>query len=138
MEKVLTLKLIGTIHTPLKRLEDCPKQGHEGGREGRIDVDPDYVSGLQGIQPGDELVLLTWLHQADREVLQVHPRGNPENPLTGVFRTRSPVRPNPIGLHTVKVVRRQGECTIFVNPLEVVDGTPVIDIKIAAKQYQVQ
>lgn len=123
------IEVIGTVRSPIKRLEDCPKQGDEGGRNVRVELDPAYAQGLKGVQPGDRLVLLTWLHQAERKILQVHPRGNKKNPLTGVFFTRSPARPNPIGLHEVKVLDRQDECTLVAGPLEVLDGTPIIDIK---------
>lgn len=134
MQKEKTLNIIGTLRSPLKRLEDCPKQGHEGGTIGRVEVDPAYAAGLRGIEAGDSLILLTWLHQADREILEVHPQGNQAKPLTGVFRTRSPARPNPIGLHEVKVLNREGEHTLVVAPLEVLDRTPVIDIKLAIGQ----
>lgn len=138
MQDKMTLKVIGTIRSPLKSLKDCPKQGHEGGSEARVELDPAYSEGLQGVEPGDNLVILTWLHQAGRDVLQVHPRGNPENPLTGVFLTRSPARPNPIGLHQVEVLSREGACTLVAGPLEVLDGTPVIDIKVAVGQQQTE
>lgn len=93
-----------------------------------IDIDPAYAPALHGIAVGDRLVLITWLHEAARDVLQVHPRGDRDRPMSGVFRTRSPARPNPLGLHTVQVLRVAGN-RLEVGPLEAIDGTPVIDIK---------
>jgi len=113
----------------LKTLEQCPKQGSEGAPVSRVEIDPPYRSALEGIEPGSQLVILTWLDQADRTALQVHPRGNPDKPLTGVFCTRSPNRPNPIGLHDVRVVALQENGTLVVESLEVLDNTPVLDIK---------
>src|SRR6185437_8928548 len=83
---------------------------------------------VAGPAAGDELVVLTWLHQSHRDVLKVHPRGKPENPLTGIFATRSPDRPNPIGLHRVTVRQIEG-MRLLIGPIEVIDGTPVVDIK---------
>ncbi len=122
------LRPIGTVRSNLKRLEDSPHQGAEGAPEAWLEIDPGFEEGLQGLLPGGEVILLTWLHQAHRDVLKVHPRGNPAHPLTGVFATRSPHRPNPIGLHRVKVLEIQKR-RIKVKPLEAIDGTPVIDIK---------
>jgi tRNA-Thr(GGU) m(6)t(6)A37 methyltransferase TsaA len=103
-------------------------QGDEGAPEAWLEIDPSVVPGMAGIQPGDELILLTWLHLAQRDVLQVHPRGDLNRPLTGVFATRSPDRPNPIGLHRVSVIE-VAEQKLRVAPLEAIDGTPVVDIK---------
>lgn len=100
----------------------------EGAPNAVLEIDPAYIEGLHRMRAGDEIIVITWLHQASREVLQVHPRGNPSNPLTGVFSTRSPDRPNPLGLHRVKVL----EITLgrlHIGPIEAIDGTPVIDIK---------
>jgi tRNA-Thr(GGU) m(6)t(6)A37 methyltransferase TsaA len=91
------------------------------------------VDALQGIQPGDMLFVLTWLHLAEREVLKVHPRDDRTRPMAGVFATRSPYRPNPIGLHRVRVVEIAG-ARLKVGPLEAIDGTPVIDIKPVLRQ----
>jgi tRNA-Thr(GGU) m(6)t(6)A37 methyltransferase TsaA len=120
---------IGRVHSSLTEPAEAPKQGHEGAPDARIEVLPDFVEALDGIAPGDEVVLLTWFHQADREVLKVHPRDDPSNPLTGVFATRSADRPNPIGLHRVEVLDLEDERWLTVRGLEAIDGTPVIDIK---------
>jgi tRNA-Thr(GGU) m(6)t(6)A37 methyltransferase TsaA len=103
-------------------------QGDEGAPEAWLELRPQAAPGLRGIQPGDELILLTWLHLAQRDVLQVHPRGDLNRPLTGVFATRSPERPNPVGLHRVAVLEVMGE-KLRVAPLEAIDGTPIVDIK---------
>lgn len=103
-------------------------QGDEGAPEAWIEISPQAEPGLMGIMAGDELIVLTWLHLAERDVLQVHPRGDPDRPLTGVFATRSPDRPNPLGLHRVTVLQ-VGEQRLRVAPLEAIDGTPIADIK---------
>jgi tRNA-Thr(GGU) m(6)t(6)A37 methyltransferase TsaA len=107
---------------------EAPKQGAEGAPEAWIEIDAAHAAGLEGVTAGDEVLVLTWLHLGRRDVLRVHPRGDPANPLTGVFATRSPDRPNPIGLHRVRVLER-APGRLRVWPLEAVDGTPVIDIK---------
>ena len=119
---------IGTVRSALRRLEDAPMQGDEGAPEAWLELTTAAAPGLIGIQPGDELILLTWLHLAERDVLQVHPRGDRNRPLTGVFATRSPDRPNPIGLHRVSVLE-VSEQKLRVAPLEAIDGTPIVDIK---------
>jgi tRNA-Thr(GGU) m(6)t(6)A37 methyltransferase TsaA len=119
---------IGFIESPIKSRENAPKQGYEGAPDTWINVNDHVAAGLEGILPGDEVILITWFHQSRRDVLTVHPRGNKDNPLTGVFATRSPDRPNPLGLHRVKILERTGN-KIKVGPLEAIDGTPVIDIK---------
>jgi tRNA-Thr(GGU) m(6)t(6)A37 methyltransferase TsaA len=103
-------------------------QGDEGAPEAWLELTPQAADGLVGIKAGDELIVLTWLHLADRSVLQVHPRGDLNRPLTGVFATRSPDRPNPVGLHRVSVLEVMGD-KLRVAPLEAIDGTPIIDIK---------
>jgi tRNA-Thr(GGU) m(6)t(6)A37 methyltransferase TsaA len=119
---------IGYVRSALRRLEDAPMQGDEGAPEAWLELTTAAAPGLIGIQPGDELILLTWLHLAERDVLQVHPRGDLNRPLTGVFATRSPDRPNPIGLHRVSVLE-VSEPNLRVAPLEAIDGTPLVDIK---------
>jgi len=120
---------IGIVRSELTRRGEAPRQGDEGAPEAWVEVRPEFAGALDGVSAGDELLLFTWLHLADRDVLQVHPRGDRSNPIAGVFATRSPDRPNPIGLHRVQVVRVEGGTRLRVRPLEAVDGTPVIDIK---------
>jgi tRNA-Thr(GGU) m(6)t(6)A37 methyltransferase TsaA len=103
-------------------------QGDEGAPEAWLELTPQSAPGLMGIQAGDDLLVLTWLHLAERDVLQVHPRGDLNRPLTGVFATRSPDRPNPVGLHRVTVLEAAGP-KLRVAPLEAIDGTPLVDIK---------
>jgi len=119
---------IGFIRSSLKNRSEAPRQGAEGAPNAFLDIFPEYSDGLDRVAVGDEIIVITWLHRARREVLKVHPRGVGSNPLTGVFLTRSPDRPNPLGLHRVKVLEiDQGRLTI--GPIEAIDGTPVIDIK---------
>lgn len=119
---------IGIVRSALTRREDAPRQGDEGAPEAWLELDPAVASGLAGLAAGDELMLLTWFHLADRDVLAVHPRGDPNRSMAGVFATRSPDRPNPIGLHRVTVREIDGS-RMRVEPLEAIDGTPVIDLK---------
>ena len=119
---------IGFIRSTLKRLSEAPRQGLEGAPNAILKLLPEYSEGLHRVQVGDEIIVITWLHQADRQVLQVHPRDNQSIPLTGVFLTRSPDRPNPIGLHRVKV-HELTSGGLLIGPIEAVDGTPVIDVK---------
>jgi tRNA-Thr(GGU) m(6)t(6)A37 methyltransferase TsaA len=123
-----TIEPIGVVRSALTRLEDAPMQGDEGAPEAWLEIMPSVEQGLAGIRAGDELIVLTWLHLAERDVLQVHPRGDLNRPLTGVFATRSPDRPNPIGLHRVTVLEAR-EQNLRVAPLEAIDGTPIVDIK---------
>ena len=119
---------IGLVRSSLKRPEDAPRQGSEGAPDARIEVKADFAEALQGIAVGQDIVLITWLDRAARDVLKVHPRGDLTAPLTGVFATRSPARPNPLGLHRVRVLEAAGN-ELRVGPLEAIDGTPVVDIK---------
>ena len=119
---------IGVVRSPLRKRADAPRQGNEGAPDAWILLEPSYADALRGVSAGDELVLLTWLHEADRGVLQVHPRDDESRPLTGVFATRSSDRPNPLGLHEVTVLGIDG-LELAVGPLEAIDGTPVVDIK---------
>jgi len=123
-----TIEPIGIVRSELDSLEAAPRQGYEGAPEAWLDLTGLVAQGLLGITPGDELIVLTWLYQARRDVLQVHPRGRLEAPLTGVFATRSPDRPNPVGLHRVSVLEVAGQ-RLRVTPMEAIDGTPVVDIK---------
>lgn len=109
-------------------MDSAPKQGDEGAPDAWIEFEPDVLDALQGIGSGDRLVVLTWLDQADRDVLVVHPRGDTSRPPTGVFATRSHHRPNPIGLHSVEVLEIDPP-RMKVSNLEALDGTPVVDVK---------
>jgi tRNA-Thr(GGU) m(6)t(6)A37 methyltransferase TsaA len=128
-ESQFSLWPIGTVRSPLKSREECPKQGFEGAPDAWLEIDPAFVEALDGLEVGREVLVLTWMHKADRNLLKVHPRGDPARPMRGVFATRSPDRPNPIGLHRVELMEIQGPGRIRVRPLEVVDGTPIIDLK---------
>ncbi|HET6597377.1 MAG TPA: tRNA (N6-threonylcarbamoyladenosine(37)-N6)-methyltransferase TrmO [Anaerolineales bacterium] len=123
-----TIEPIGFVRSELTRLEDAPMQGDEGAPEAWLEFTPQVAVGLLGVHPDDELLVLTWLHLAERDVLQVHPRGDRNRPLTGVFATRSPDRPNPIGLHRVSVLEVRAQ-RLRVARLEAIDGTPIVDIK---------
>jgi tRNA-Thr(GGU) m(6)t(6)A37 methyltransferase TsaA len=127
-EPTYELKPVGRVVSPLTDPASAPKQGNEGAPEAAIVFDPGAAEALDGIRAGDEVLVLTWLHRADRGVLRVHPRDDPANPVQGVFNTRSQDRPNPIGLHPVTVVSLDG-ATMRVRPLEALDGTPVLDVK---------
>ena len=120
---------IGYVRSILKQRAGAPRQAWDGAPDARLEMDPAFVDGLGGIEPGQEIWILTWLHEAQRSVLKVHPRGDVANPLTGVFATRSPDRPNPIGLHRANVLSVNEDGCIQVGALEAIDGTPVIDIK---------
>lgn len=119
---------IGTVESTLIDLDAAPRQGDEGAPEAWLVLDSAMAGGLDGVREGDEIVVLTWLHQAQRDVLRVHPRGDPTRPEQGVFSTRSQHRPNPIGLHRVQVVSIDG-LRLRVRNLEAVDGTPILDVK---------
>jgi tRNA-Thr(GGU) m(6)t(6)A37 methyltransferase TsaA len=126
---VAEVRPIGRVSSPLVAREDAPKQGFEGAPDALIHIEPEFRSALDGITAGQEILVLTWLHRADRTTLVVHPRDDPRNPLTGVFATRSADRPNPIGLHPVTVLTMKGQGVLVVRGLEAIDGTPVLDIK---------
>jgi len=119
---------IGYISSTLRAVTDAPRQGAEGSPDAWLEIDPAFAAGLHRMAVGDEVVVITWLHQADRQILQVHPRGDTSNPVTGVFATRSPHRPNPLGLHRV-AIRDIAGSRLRVGPIEAIDGTPVVDIK---------
>ncbi len=122
------LRPIGVIRSPLKTTRGTPKQGSEGAPDAWLEVYPWAVRGLHGLAVGDEILVVTWLHRARRDVFRVHPRSDKRNPLTGVFATRSPDRPNPLGLHPVFVRAIDGS-RVRIGPIEAIDGTPVVDIK---------
>jgi tRNA-Thr(GGU) m(6)t(6)A37 methyltransferase TsaA len=119
---------IGWVRSSLVDLAAAPLQGDEGAPDAQLVIDDAVREAARDLGPGDEILVLTWLHRGQRDVLAVHPRSDPANPVRGVFSTRSPDRPNPIGLHRATVVAVDG-LTITVSGLEAIDGTPVIDIK---------
>jgi tRNA-Thr(GGU) m(6)t(6)A37 methyltransferase TsaA len=122
------LQPVGWVRSPLTDRDTAPKQGDEGAPLARIAVRPDLREAAADLRAGAEVLVLTWLHQGDRDVLSVHPRGDVSRPRQGVFSTRSPDRPNPIGVHRVTIVGVDAD-TLTVRDLEAVDGTPVLDIK---------
>ena len=119
---------IGHVESTLTALDDAPRQGDEGAPDAWIVVNPDVAAALLGTDLGDEVVIITWLDQAQRDVLVTHPRGDTTRPESGVFATRSPDRPNPIGLHLARVVEVDAN-RVRVDRLEAIDGTPVLDLK---------
>ena len=123
------LRPIGLVHSPLRERSSAPKQGRDGSPLATLVFDPVFASGLSDIVAGVEIWVLTWLDRADRSVLRTHPRGDPRNPLTGVFCTRSPDRPNPIGIHRVRVVSVLDDVRLQVENLEALDMTPILDVK---------
>jgi len=125
---------IGVIRSELTNREVAPRQGDEGAPEAWLELKPAVAQGLKGINVGDELMILTWLHQADRSVLQVHPRDDLTRPLMGVFATRSSDRPNPIGLHRVTVLE-VAQNRLRIAPIEAIDGTPIVDMKPVLARY---
>jgi tRNA-Thr(GGU) m(6)t(6)A37 methyltransferase TsaA len=124
----MNLVAIGRVESPLSDRRSAPKQADEGAPEAWLVFDEQFADGLDGIAAGDELLVLTWLDRASRDVLRVRPRGDPNRPVQGVFSTRSPDRPNPIGLHRVTVAEVDG-LRLRVRALEALDGTPVVDVK---------
>ncbi len=126
--KSLTLTPVGVVRSTLKSRTNAPKQGSEGAPDAWIELYPKFRKALEGLHAGEEIILITWFHESDRSTLRVHPRGDMKNPIRGVFDTRSPDRPNPLGLHRV-VIREINGTRLRVGPLEAIDGTPVVDIK---------
>ena len=128
MAETYVVRPIGRVESPLVEPANAPKQGDEGSPDAWIVVDAALQPAIRGLEPGTDVIVLTWLDRADRSTLLVHPRDNPANPLRGVFATRSADRPNPIGLHRVEILAIDNT-RIHVRNLEAVDGTPVVDIK---------
>jgi len=126
------LRVIGHVESALTDAARAPKQGDEGAPAAWLRLDADVAPALDGLAAGDRVLVLTWLHEADRATLRVHPRDDPANPLRGVFATRSADRPNPIGIHAATVLEVDG-AALRVDGLEAIDGTPVIDVKIALR-----
>jgi tRNA-Thr(GGU) m(6)t(6)A37 methyltransferase TsaA len=131
------LRPIGVIRSDIKTRRDAPRQGAEGAPDAWLDVRRWAATALHGLAVGDQVFVITWFHKARRDVFQVHPRSNPRSPLTGVFATRSPDRPNPLGLHPV-VVRAIEGTRLRIGPIEAIDGTPVVDIKPVLRTEAVQ
>ena len=137
-----TLEPVGFIRSILKRREEAPRQGSEGAPDAWLEIEPQFAEALLGVEVGHELIVITWLHEAGRDVLKGHPRSDPNRPLTGVFYTRSPARPNPLGLHPVtvreinspsrEVYGATRATRLKIGPIEAFDGTPVVDIKSAS------
>lgn len=124
----MQLKPVGYVRSPLRERKNAPRQGWEGAPDAVIEIEPEFLDSLQGLKLGDDIWILTWFHESHREVQKVRPRDDPKNPITGVFATRSPDRPNPIGLHRSVILSIDG-LRIEVQGLEAIDGTPIVDIK---------
>ena len=122
------LRPIGRVESPLTDPAQAPKQGDEGAPEATLIFDRDVLDALDGVDAGDEVIVITWLDRADRDVLRVHPRGDTSRPEQGVFATRSQHRPNPIGLHRVTITAIDDD-RVTVSNLEALDGTPILDVK---------
>ncbi len=131
--KEYSVKPIGFIRSELKSIEDAPLFYTEGAPNAWLELNPAVRVGLDRMKVGDDIIVITWLHLARRDTLRVHPQGNPSNPLTGVFLTRSPDRPNPVGLHRARVLEMNAE-RLLIGPIEAIDGTPVLDIKPVVKE----
>lgn len=126
---MIALTPIGRVRSPLTDPARAPKQGFEGAPEAWLELEPAFAEALSGLQAGQEALVLTWLHRADRETLRVHPRDDPRAPLAGVFATRSADRPNPIGIHRVRILEIAEGPRLRVADLEAIDGTPLLDLK---------
>jgi tRNA-Thr(GGU) m(6)t(6)A37 methyltransferase TsaA len=124
----IELNAIGRVESPLIDLESAPRQADEGAPEAWLVFEPTMLEGLRSLRPGDEIIVITWLDRARRDVLSVHPRNDPSRNQEGVFSTRSPHRPNPIGLHRVEITAVDGH-QFQVRRLEALNGTPIIDVK---------
>lgn len=124
-----TLKILGYVRSPLTNRDTAPKAGDEGAPEAWLELDPAYAPALLGLAVGQRILVVTWLHQGDRTTLQCHPRADKNRPMRGVFATRSPDRPNPLGLHEVEIREIAAPARLRVYPLEAIDGTPVVDVK---------
>ena len=128
MSTPVEISPIGVVESPLTDLAAAPRQGDEGAPDAWLVFEPEVLAGLEGVVPGDQVLVLTWLDRGRRDVLKVHPRSDPSRRPQGVFSTRSPDRPNPIGLHRVEVVSIEGP-RVLVHNLEALDGTPILDVK---------
>ena len=130
----IVLTPIGIVRSTLSDRRDAPCQAFEGAPAAILEIDPDFAPAVHRLAPGTELIVVTWLHAADRRVLQTHPMDDERIPLTGVFATRSPDRPNPIGLHRVTLTDFTEPTSIRVDALEAIDGTPILDLKVAMRE----
>ncbi|HEY7267836.1 MAG TPA: tRNA (N6-threonylcarbamoyladenosine(37)-N6)-methyltransferase TrmO [Solirubrobacterales bacterium] len=128
MSTEFEIRAVGRVSSTLTEMGSAPRQGDEGAPDAWIEFEPEVLDALRGIEPGDRIVILTWLDRADRDVLTVHPRGDVSRAAAGVFATRSHHRPNPIGLHPVEVLAVDG-ARMRVSGLEALDGTPIVDVK---------
>lgn len=135
MRNEYVLYPIGEIHSDLRSLVDAPRQGSEGAPDAWLEIDPSYAQGLSRLVAETDVVVVTWLHHAERNVLEVHPRNDLAAPLAGVFGTRSPDRPNPLGLHRV-TIREISGTRLRIGPIEAIDGTPVVDVKAALSERE--
>jgi tRNA-Thr(GGU) m(6)t(6)A37 methyltransferase TsaA len=133
-EHTCVLHPIGRLSSTLRVAADAPRQGSEGAPDAWLDIDPAYEVGLRRLAAGDAVIVITWLDRARRDVLEVHPRDDLSKPLTGVFATRSPDRPNPLGLHRVTIRAIDG-LRLRVGPIEALDGTPVVDLKPVLEEW---
>jgi len=122
------LRPIGIIRSGLKQRNRAPRQGNEGAPDAWLEIRAWAMPALQGFAVGDQIIVITWLHRARRDVMKVYPRSDRQSCLTGVFATRSPDRPNPLGLHPVVIRALRGR-RLRIGPIEAIDGTPVVDIK---------
>ena len=136
MTMAMTIEMtpIGVVRSALGDRRAAPRQAFEGAPAATLEIDPAFAPALDRVTPGTELIVVTWLHEADRTALQVHPRDDERIPLTGVFATRSSDRPNPIGLHRVTVVGIDPPTSVHVDALEAIDGTPILDLKVAMRE----
>ena len=126
----IVLDPIGLVRSSLRQRKNAPRNAR-GAPEATLEIEEKFLSALEGVGPGTELIIVTWLHEAVRETLQVRPGRDPARPLTGVFATRSPDRPNPIGIHRVTVAAVDPPTNVRVTALEAIHGTPILDLKIA-------
>jgi len=127
-ETEYSLRPVGVVHSTLQDRKNAPRQGNEGAPDAWLEISDQFMDALDGLATGDEIIVITWLHKGRRETMKVHPRRDQSKPLMGVFATRSPDRPNPLGLHRVTIRRIEGN-RLLVGPLEAIDGTPLVDIK---------
>jgi tRNA-Thr(GGU) m(6)t(6)A37 methyltransferase TsaA len=132
-QQPILIRPIGVVRSSLRDRGDAPCQAFEGAPEAILEINPDFGPALHRVSAGTELIVVTWLHEADRSVLQTHPMDDERIPLTGVFATRSPDRPNPIGLHRVTVANIREPTSVHVDALEAIDGTPILDLKVVMK-----